>query len=271
MYDSKVSRVQAPHACENPPPRSGLSSARGSCFLLRRRHDDGGDISADGGDRRRHSDDHRVRGHDEETDPTTDGVVTGFAGSWLPEDVEGIELTEANTIPVIDAALADERVSPDHWVWDWWPVRDRDGEVADIDGWNIAIALAAPADILPGKRHDVATHRYLLSDDGGRTWTDGGELFPGELLGTRQWAGSAMFDEETDTLYAFYTAAGDDDGSRRGRGDGDEATGPRRRRPTQRRRPTRTTPKIDRPRRVAPSATTSRTVSASPLRPPPSR
>jgi levansucrase len=145
------------------------------------------------------------------TEPTTDGVVTGFAGSWLPEDVEGIELTEANTIPVIDAALAEERVSPDHWVWDWWPVRDRDGEVADIDGWNIAIALAAPADILPGKRHDVATHRYLLSDDGGRTWTDGGELFPGELLGTRQWAGSAMLDEETGTLYAFYTAAGDDE------------------------------------------------------------
>jgi levansucrase len=145
------------------------------------------------------------------TEPGTDAVLTGFAGSWKPEHVEGIELTEANTIPVIDSALADERVAPDHWVWDWWPVRDRDGEVADIDGWHIAIALAAPADILPGKRHDVATHRYLLSDDGGRTWTDGGELFSGDLLGTRQWAGSAMFDEETDTLYAFYTAAGEDD------------------------------------------------------------
>jgi levansucrase len=146
------------------------------------------------------------------TEPATDDVVTGFAGSWMPEDVEGIELTEANTIPVIDAALADERVSPDHWVWDWWPVRDRDGEVAEIDGWNIAIALSAPADLLPGKRHDVATHRYLLSDDGGQSWSDGGELFPGELLGSRQWAGSAMFDADTDTLYAFYTAAGEADG-----------------------------------------------------------
>jgi hypothetical protein len=145
------------------------------------------------------------------TEPTTDGLVTGFAGSWKPEHVEGIELTEANTIPLIDAALAEERVAPDHWVWDWWPVRDRDGQVADIDGWYIAIALSAPADLLPGKRHDVATHRYLLSDDGGRTWIDGGEVFSGDLLGSRQWAGSAMFDEETDTLYAFYTAAGEED------------------------------------------------------------
>lgn len=158
------------------------------------------------------------------TEPTTDVVVTGFAGSWMPEDVEGIERTEANTTPVIDAALADERVSPDHWVWDWWPVRDRDGAVAEIDGWNIAIALSAPADVLPGKRHDVATHRYLLSNDGGRSWTDGGELFPGDLLGTRQWAGSAMFDAETGTLYAFYTAAGEDDGPDEGTSTPDENT-----------------------------------------------
>ncbi|HSL74531.1 MAG TPA: glycoside hydrolase family 68 protein [Ilumatobacteraceae bacterium] len=145
------------------------------------------------------------------TDSASGDIVTGFAGSWLPEDLDGLEVTESNAIPVIDASLADERVTPDHWVWDWWPVRDRDGDVADFDGWNIAIALSAPADVLPGKRHDIATHRYLLSDDGGRTWTDGGDLFPDEgLLGTRQWAGSAMFDDETDTLYAFYTATGDE-------------------------------------------------------------
>lgn len=79
-------------------------------------------------------------------------------------------MNETNAIPVIDASLADERVTPDHWVWDWWPVRDRDGEVAvaDFDGVSIAIALSAPDDVLPGKRHDIATHRYLLSDDGGR-------------------------------------------------------------------------------------------------------
>jgi levansucrase len=148
------------------------------------------------------------------TDPDAPAVVTGFAGSWLADDLASLELTEPNTIPVIDSALADERVSDDHWVWDWWPVRDRDGQVAEIDGVSIAVALSAPADVLPGKRHDIATHRYLVTDDGGRSWTDGGELFPEdseELLGTRQWAGSAMYDDETGTLYAFYTAAGEDD------------------------------------------------------------
>jgi levansucrase len=147
------------------------------------------------------------------TEPSSDEIVLGSAGSWLPEDVADLEVDESNAIPVIDLAVADERVTPDHWVWDWWPVRDRNGEVADFDGTSIAIALSAPDDVLPGKRHDIATHRYLLSDDGGRTWTDGGELFPDDgLLGSRQWAGSAMYDDETETLYAFYTAAGEDDG-----------------------------------------------------------
>jgi levansucrase len=147
------------------------------------------------------------------TEPSNDDLVLGTVGSWLPEDLASLEIDDSNAIPVIDTALADERVAPEHWVWDWWPVRDRNGEVADFDGTSIAIALSAPDDVLPGKRHDIATHRYLLSDDGGRTWTDGGELFPDdeELLGTRQWAGSAMFDDETDTLYAFYTAAGDEE------------------------------------------------------------
>jgi levansucrase len=149
-----------------------------------------------------------------EDDPgdTTGDIVLGFAGSWTAEHVEGIELTADNSIPMIDAAIADERVAPEHWVWDWWPVRDRDGGVADFDGTNIAIALSAPADVLPGTRHDIATLRYLLSDDGGLSWTDGGDLFPDDgLLGSRQWAGSAMYDDETGMLYSFYTAAGEED------------------------------------------------------------
>lgn len=152
---------------------------------------------------------------DDDTSSTSEpsgDIVLGSSGSWLPEHLDGLEVNESNAIPVIDVAIADDRVTPEHWVWDWWPVRDRDGDVADFDGMSIAIALSAPDDVLPGKRHDIATHRYLLSDDGGRTWTDGGDLFPDEgLLGTRQWAGSAMFDEETNTLYAFYTAAGDEE------------------------------------------------------------
>lgn len=136
----------------------------------------------------------------------------GSAGSWSAEAVADIELDDTNTAPVIDGALADERILDDHWVWDWWYVRDRDGEPADFDGTHVAIGLTAPADVLPGKRHDIAELRYMTSDDGGETWDDGGPLFEsGSALGSRQWAGSAMYDVDSETLYAFYTAAGEVD------------------------------------------------------------
>ncbi|MFP4312292.1 MAG: glycoside hydrolase family 68 protein [Nitriliruptoraceae bacterium] len=144
----------------------------------------------------------------EESDAAAD-LTLGAGGSWTPEQAERIELSGSNTAPLIDPTLGDERALEDHWMWDWWPVRDRSGEVADIDGWQVAIVLSAPADVLPGQRHDIATLRYLVSDDDGRTWEEGGRLFPeGDPAGSRQWAGSAMY--EDGTIYAFYTAAGED-------------------------------------------------------------
>jgi levansucrase len=131
---------------------------------------------------------------------------------WTVEQVSGIVLDETNTAPVIDRALADERVFDEYWLWDWWPLRDRDGQVAVVDGWSIAIGLTAPSDVLPGQRHDIAELRYFLSDDDGVSWQPGDRLFPeGEALGSRQWAGSAMYDDATGVVYAFYTAAGEDD------------------------------------------------------------
>jgi levansucrase len=144
------------------------------------------------------------------TEPSDDATpIAGSGGSWTVEHVSGIELTQDNVAPVIPPELADDRIDPDYWLWDWWPVRTRTGEVADFDGWNIAIALAAPSNVLPGQRHDIAELRYYLTDDGGRTWQVGGPLWDrDDAEGSRQWAGSAMYDEETGTLYSFYTAAG---------------------------------------------------------------
>jgi levansucrase len=144
------------------------------------------------------------------TEPTDRAVPTsGSGGSWTVDHVSGIELTQDNVAPRIPPELADERIDPDYWLWDWWPVRARNGEVADFDGWNIAIALAAPSNVLPGQRHDIAELRYYLTDDGGRNWQVGGPLWDrDDAEGSRQWAGSAMYDEETGTLYSFYTAAG---------------------------------------------------------------
>ncbi|HSL57378.1 MAG TPA: glycoside hydrolase family 68 protein [Acidimicrobiales bacterium] len=149
---------------------------------------------------------------DPDDDPEVGGITeaTDDRSSWTPEQARAVRLDDDTTIPLIDPTLADDRVIDDLWLWDWWPVRDRDGEVADFDGWQVAIALSAPSDVLPGKRHDIATHRYLITDDGGVTWQDGGDLFAdSEPLGSRQWAGSAMYDDATGELFAFYTAAGE--------------------------------------------------------------
>jgi len=95
---------------------------------------------------------------------------------------------------------------PAHHVWDTWFLRDRSGAIADLDGWRVAFSLTAPADLLPGKRHDVATIRYYYTCDG-RDWHPGGCVFdPERSLGSRQWAGSALLDGGE--LYLYYTAAG---------------------------------------------------------------
>lgn len=135
-----------------------------------------------------------------------EGLDRGVGGSWTVS----IPLDDTNTAPEIDPALADDPLDGDYWLWDWWPVRDRDGVPAEIDGWHVAIALAAPSNILPGQRHDIAELRYLVSDDGGRTWSESQPLWDrADAEGSRQWAGSALYDEETGTLYSFYTAAGE--------------------------------------------------------------
>ncbi|MFO7833511.1 MAG: glycoside hydrolase family 68 protein, partial [Halohasta sp.] len=114
-----------------------------------------------------------------------------------------IERTRGTVAPPADRPSTDP--APDYHVWDSWPLRSRDGTIATVDGWRVLIALTAPADVTPGERHDIATHRYFVSRDG-RQWVDRGPVFE-DALGTRQWAGSALLDGED--CYLFYTAAGD--------------------------------------------------------------
>jgi levansucrase len=130
------------------------------------------------------------------------------ASRWTPEQAEQIQLTDANRAPIIERDLV-RQLSDEYWLWDWWPVRRPNGNAAEIDGWRIMIALAAPNELTPSKRHDVAQHRYFYSRDGDE-WTDGGPVWPDEdVLGSRQWAGSAVWDPDDDTITTFYTVAGE--------------------------------------------------------------
>ncbi|MFP9061076.1 glycoside hydrolase family 68 protein [Natrialbaceae archaeon A-chndr2] len=132
----------------------------------------------------------------------------GAPSGWSPEQARRIERTPETTAPIVYPA--DEDDGSGLHIWDTWFLRTRDGSIATIDGWRVLFSLTAPADLLPGKRHDVARIRYFYSRDG-QTWHCGGTLFEeGTAFGSRQWAGSALYDDGT--VYCFYTAAGSREG-----------------------------------------------------------
>jgi levansucrase len=90
-----------------------------------------------------------------------------FTARWTPEQARLIELTTDQTTPVIPEAVREaEPMLPGYYVWDSWPMRNRDGSVAVVDGWQVLVALTAPTTVLPGTRHDIATYRYFISRDG---------------------------------------------------------------------------------------------------------
>lgn len=127
---------------------------------------------------------------------------------WTEAQAQSIRLSDDKSFPVI-AQLPRPKVMPGYWIWDTWPVLTRNNVPARINGNYMLVSLTAPDSVLPGKRHDIAQYRYMISTDG-QNWRDMGYLFPpGTALGSRQWAGSTIYDEGTRTLTVFYTATGE--------------------------------------------------------------
>lgn len=134
-----------------------------------------------------------------------DAGDSGPTATWAIDAAEQIELNESNTVPVVDEV---NEAAPALHVWDTWPLRTRDGSVACVDGWLIQFALTSPDEVLPGKRHDIAEIRYFYGREG-YDWQLGGPVFvPGSAKGSRQWASSAVWDDEAEELFMFYTATG---------------------------------------------------------------
>jgi levansucrase len=114
----------------------------------------------------------------------------GETPAWTRARAAAIRRTRETVAPIVHPPA--RRVDPDLHLWDTWFVRTPAGAVAEVGGRRVIVALTAASDLLPGKRHDVATLRFFHSTDG-RTWETGGRLFPAsEPLGQRQWAGSAV-------------------------------------------------------------------------------
>lgn len=140
-----------------------------------------------------------MNGDDRQTAPSD----AGDRSAWTRDHASGLRRDDSNVAPVIYPA--EKRVDDGLHIWDTWFLRERDGTIADVDGYRVIVALTASAELLPGKRHDVATLRYFYSDDGER-WETGGPMFDDEAFGSRQWAGSTVYDDGD--VYCYYTAAG---------------------------------------------------------------
>lgn len=122
-------------------------------------------------------------------------------GSWRPED-----FVRAGTIPPITAADAAPLV-PGLDLWDCWPLALRDGRTADIGGRHYWFFLSAPQFADPVQRHAHARIRLLSHGVGG--WRDHGNALPDGLCpGSREWAGSAVFDPASAAVTLWFTAAG---------------------------------------------------------------
>ena len=131
--------------------------------------------------------------------------INAVPSRWTRSQVEQIRINATNTAPLIMEPFP--RISPDLWIWDMWPLVEKDGSIAVLPGgWRVLFALSVPRSVLPGKRHDVARISYFYTRDG-VNWIQGGYVFEeGTALGSRQWAGSAMIDRGR--IYYFYTATG---------------------------------------------------------------
>lgn len=156
----------------------------------------------------------QVAGDDAPDMPAEWSFDGALISTWGPDAAGSIERTEATTMPqIVQSTL--EPVVEGHWIWDSWPLRDPDGNVADVDGWTVMFGLSAEitGDRVPGDRHGLATWRMFgmpSSGDGAGEWTDLGPVWSdGEALGGRQWAGSSVLDPSTGQVRLFYTALGD--------------------------------------------------------------
>lgn len=144
-----------------------------------------------------------------------DGVTTGVeqmgVSPWLDAHVRSMQQSGVPAIPVIRQSDVKD-ILPGFQLWDCWPFETPDGRTVVLDGVTPWVIMCAPRDLHPDLRHDVARLRLMLEHEGG--WSDGGFLLPEALNpGSREWAGSTIYDATTGRVTLFFTATGrrDDD------------------------------------------------------------
>ena len=128
------------------------------------------------------------------------------AAHWTADEVARIAEAPVPTIPVITAADVRPLI-PGLDLWDSWPVQHRDGRTADVGGATLWMMLSSRALLDPALRHGEARIRLIAQV--GDEWIDCGNLLPdGFGPGTREWAGSAILDDDGRTVTLYFTATG---------------------------------------------------------------
>lgn len=125
---------------------------------------------------------------------------------WSPDHVAGVLDARLPEIPLITAADVHD-ILPGFQLWDCWTIDTPHGDAATLDGWTPWVIMCAPRNLHPDQRHDVARLRLMIERAG--EWRDCGYLLPDDLNpGSREWAGSTVYDPETHRVTLFYTVTG---------------------------------------------------------------
>lgn len=133
-------------------------------------------------------------------------LVSEKTSVWSASHVVMIAHKPLPEIPLVTAADA-QPILKDLDLWDLWPVQLVDGATVRFDGWTVWMILSSPRLDDPNDRHDIACIRLVTRR--GDEWCDCGNLLPDGLCpGSREWAGSALYDPATSRLTLFYTASG---------------------------------------------------------------
>ena len=112
-------------------------------------------------------------------------------------------------MPLIPAITGQERLLPDQYLWDMWPLQNADGSTADISGGTLWMILSSPVSDDPEARHGMARIRLFHQHGIEGKWHDLGNLLPDGLNpGSREWAGSAIIDEAQSRVTLYFTATG---------------------------------------------------------------
>lgn len=127
-----------------------------------------------------------------------------MTSAWTAAAVASIDPQRMTTVPHIVAADR-SGLDPARLYWDMWAIQDHDGRIARIAGRELWMALTAPDRGDPALRHFEAKI-HLLERGNGR-WSDLGPVLPDQPVPyEREWAGSAVTDGQTVSLY--FTGAG---------------------------------------------------------------